>query len=218
MPFAFLSDLADPEMMKRVVTGVIVFLCTTVVCFLAGRWWGRYQARKQWERKQFLGRIIVSLNTFADNWLKIRTIFERSLEEVFLNPVAIGKVRAASLQTTPDNPLLPIAPADRWYLLNFVLNAVAERFSDSLVRYDAGGSLRPVTYLLFLTCEVVGEDRIRKVRAMMVRKELLEEFPYPDAMPKLEQEWHADRILTLRRASEVYQKEPDNFLPIEIYV
>ena len=148
----------------------------------------------------------------------MRTIFERSLEEVFLNPVAIDKVRSASLRTTVDNPLLPIAKEDRWYLLNFVLNAVAERFSGDVLRYDAGHALKPVTYLLFLTCEVLGDDRIRKVRAMLLRKDLLEDFPFAEEMPKLEQEWHSDRIVTLRRASEMYKKEPDHFLPIEIYV
>jgi hypothetical protein len=215
MLFAF---LIDPEMLTRVVSGIVIFFATTVLSFVVGRWWGKYQAKRQWERKQFLGRILVSLNSLADGWLKIRTIFERSLEDVFLNPVAVAKVRAASLQTTMDNPVLQVAPHDRWFLLNFVLNAVAERFSNGLVRYDAGQPLRPVTYLIFLTCEVVGEDRIRKVRAMMVRKDLLENFPYAEAMPRLEQEWHADRIITLRRAAELYQKEPDNFLPLEIYV
>jgi len=215
MLFAFLTD---PEVTKRVVSGIVIFFGTSVLSFVVGRWWGKYQARKQWRKKQFLGRIIVSLNSLTDGWLKIRTIFERSLEEVFLNSVAIEKVRAASLRTTVDNPLLPIAKEDRWYLLNFVLNAVAERFSGGLMRYDAGQSLKPVTYLLFLTCEVVGEDRIRKVRAMLLRKDLLQSFPYGDAMPKLEQEWHSDRIVTLRRAAELYHKEPDNFLPIEIYV
>jgi hypothetical protein len=215
MPFAFWND---PEMLRRVASGVAVFFATTVLSFVAGRWWGRYRAKKQWQRKQFLGRIIVSLNSLADGWLKIRTIFERSLEEVFLNPIAIDKVRSASLRTTPDNPVLPVAPEDRWYLLNFVLNAVAERFSGGLMRYDAGQPLRPVTYLLFLTCEAVGEDRIRKVRAMIVRKDLLEDFPYGEAMPKLERDWHADRVGTLRRAAELYRKEPDNFLPLEVYV
>jgi hypothetical protein len=203
---------------EKVVTAILIFFGTTALSFVVGRWWGRYQARKQWETKQFLGRVIVSINSFADGLLKIRTIFERSLEEVFLNPVAVAKVRAASLKTTTDQPLLPIDKADRWFLLNFVLNAVAERFSSDQVRYDAGQPLRPVIYLIFLTCEVVGEDRIRKVRAMMLRKELLLDFPYKESMPKLEQPWHGDRIVTLRRACESYQKEPDLFLPIEIYV
>jgi hypothetical protein len=203
---------------RRVASGIIIFFATSVLSFVVGRWWGRYQAKKQWQRKHFLGRIIVSLNSLADGWLKIRTIFERSLEEVFLNPVAIDKIRTASLRTTADNPILPIAKEDRWYLLNFVLNAVAEGFSGDLMRYDAGKPLQPVTYLLFLTCEVLGEDRIRKVRAMLLRKDLLENFPYQDSAPKLEKEWHRDRIMTLRRAAELYKTEPDNFMPIEIYV
>jgi hypothetical protein len=206
------------EVLSKVAVGIILFLCTTALSFFVGRWWGRYQARRQWESKQFLGRIIVSINSFTDGWLKIRTVFERSLEEVFLNPVAVAKVRAASLRTTPDNPLLPIAKEDRWYLLNFVLNAVAERFSNGMVCYDAGQALKAVTYLVFLTCEVVGEDRIRKVRAMMLRKDLILDFPHKDGLPKLEQPWHGDRVVTLRRACELYQKEPDLFLPIEIYV
>ncbi len=213
-----LELLHDPEVARRVLTSVLIFLCTTVASFFAGRWWGRYRASRQWQRKQFLGRIIVSLNTFADGCLKIRTVFERSLEEVFLNPVAVEKVRAASLKTTSDNPVLPLDAKDRWYMLNFVLNAVAERFSEGQVRYDAGAPLRPVTYLLFLTCEVLGDDRIRKVRAMMLRKDLLENFPYPDSLPQLEREWHRDRVFTLRRAAELYRKEPDHFLPLEIYV
>ena len=106
MLFGFVMD---PEVERRVVSGIIIFFGTTILSFVAGRWWGKYQAKKQWRKKQFLGRIIVSLNSFTDGWLKIRTIFERSLEEVFLNPVAIDKVRAASLRTTVDNPLLPIA-------------------------------------------------------------------------------------------------------------
>ena len=216
MLFAFFS--LDDEAVRRILSAIIIFFGTTVVSFVVGRWWGKHQAKKQWQTKQFLGRITVSLNSFADGWLKIRTIFEKSLEEVFLNPVAIEKIRAASRHTTTDNPILPIAKEDRWYLLNFVLNAVAERFNEGLVRYDAGQPLKPVGYVLFLTCEVLGEDRIHKVRAMMLRKDLIADFPHRDSMPKLERDWHSDRITTLRRAAELYQKEPDHFLPLEIYV
>ena len=115
---------------------------------------------------------------------------------------------------------VPVPSEDRWYLLNFVLNAVSERFSNEYLVYDAGKPLRPVPYLLFLTCEVVGPDRIRKVRAMLVRKEVLESFPYPDpdAPPRLEQDWHKDRVTTLRKAAAVYRTEPDHFLEVEVYV
>jgi hypothetical protein len=208
----------DPELQRRIVAGLAIFCCTTLASFVLGRWWGRRQAARQWRTRQYLDRVNVTLNIFAEGWLKIRTVFERSLEEVFPNPVAAAKVRSAAVRTSAGNPILPLAPEDRWYLLNFVLNTVAERFSGELMRYDAGQALRPVTYLIFLTCEVLTTGRMRKVRAMMVRKDVLEAFPYPEAMPKLEQEWHNDRVLTLRNAAEVYRKEPSHFLAFEVYV
>ncbi len=218
MLFAIFGIEFDRDLITKVLSGIVIFCCTTLLSFVIGRWWGRYQAHKQWESKHFLGRIIVSINCLAGGYLKIRTIFERSLEEVFLNPLAIEKIRNASLKTSVQNPIIPMEKKDRWFLLNFVLNAVAEHFSSNLVRYDAGEPLRPVQYLLFLTAESVGEDRIRKVRAMLLRKDYFDNFPYTETLPKLEQEWHADRIVTLRRAIELYAKEPDNFLQLEVYV
>jgi hypothetical protein len=44
------------------------------------------------------------------------------------------------------------------------------------------------------------------------------EFPYNDSMPKLENPWHSDRIVTLRQAAALYKKEPDNFLTLEVCV
>lgn len=197
---------------------IAVAIVSTIVSFVVGRWWGRYRARKQWEAKEFLGRIIVSLNSFADDTLKIRTIFERSLDEVFLNPHAVEMVQEAAKRTTPDNPLLPIAKDDTWYLLNFVLNPVAEKFVAGVVREDFGEPVKKATYAIALTCEVVGESRIRKVRAMMIRRELLLEFPYMESMPRLENPWHSDRIVTLRKMCAAYATNPELFLSLEVCV
>src|SRR5262249_21261578 len=111
-----------------------------------------------------------------------------------------------------------IAREDRWYLLNFVLNAVAERFSAGAVRQDAGEPVRCVTYALCLTSEADDELRVRKVRAMLVRRDLLLDFPYMDTMPQLENRWHDMRVQTLRKLTKAYQTEPDNFLTLELDV
>ncbi|MBN9122300.1 MAG: hypothetical protein J0I06_24700 [Planctomycetes bacterium] len=206
------------EYTKRVVVTILVAASTSGVTFVATWWWARRRARRQWFAKEFLDRIIVSLNIFTDGHLKIRTVLERSLDEIFLNRLAVAKVWAAARATTVDNPVMPIAKEDRWFLLNFVLNAVAEQFVMGHVRRDAGQPVTVVTYALFLTCELVGDERIRKVRAMLIRRDLLENFPYPDTMPTLENPWHADRIKTLRTAAELYKKEPDNFLALEVCV
>ncbi|MBY0522855.1 MAG: hypothetical protein K2R98_05635 [Gemmataceae bacterium] len=209
-------EIFDSETNKKVVTSVVIFFLTTLASFVIGRSWGKYKANRDWSNKHFLGRVIVSLNVFSDGFLKIRTIFERSLEDVFINSAAVAKVLSASKLTRQDQPILPIAKEDRWFLLNFVLNAVSEEFNQGLVHFDAGQPLRPVTYLICLTCEAVGPDRIRKVRAMMIRKDLL--LNLPAEIPKLEQPWHADRFVTLNHCAKVYRTEPDNFLELEVYV
>lgn len=206
------------ELLQKSGTSLALAAASATASFLLGRWWGRYRAQQQWARKEFFGRINISLNLFTEGQLKIRTIMERSLEEVFHNEVAVQKVLAASRRTTLENPLLPISKEDCWYLLNFVLNAVAEQFSHGAVRRDAGEPLRTVTYAVCLTCEIVGEERIRKVRAMLARKEILEDFPYRDKLPQLENPWHETRVQTLRKAAEVYKTHPENFLHMEIYV
>src|SRR5262249_19072603 len=122
------------EFLQRSGVSILMLVISTVASFVLGRWWGSRRARREWEKKHFFGRINISLNLFTEGRLKIRTIFERSLEEVFLNAVAVEKIRAASLRTTIEDPLLPLAKEDCWYLLNFVLNAVAEHFSAGVVR------------------------------------------------------------------------------------
>ena len=216
--FGVNADEVSTDYTKRIVVTILVAATTSTATFFAGRWWGRYKANRQWYSKDFLDRVIVSLNIFADGFLKIRTVMERSVQEVFLNRVAVEKVEAAARTTTLEQPVMMIPKEDRWFLLNFVLNAVAEHFSPGNIRQDAGQPVTVVKYLLFLTCELVGDERIRKVRAMLVRKDVLENFPYADTMPQLENPWHADRIKTLRAASALLTREPDLFLTLEVCV
>jgi hypothetical protein len=217
LPLFSQIDLSEFSLHKIAIS-VGIPAVTTIVSFIAGRFWGYYRARRQWVHKDFLGRIIVSVNLFQDNRLRIRTIMERTLEEIFPNAIAVEKIRSAAGQTTLADPMLPMAKEDCWFLLNFVLNQVAEHFTQGIVKMDAGVPVKKVMYALFLTCEVLGEERIRKVRALMLRKDLLESFPYPDSMPELENVWHADRIVTLRKAAETYRRNPEQFLFLEVCV
>src|SRR5215213_3662150 len=196
------GDEISAEYTKRIVLTVLVAATTSGATFAFTWWWARRRAHRQWYAKEFLDRVIVSLNIFADGYLKIRTVMERSLDEIFLNRLAVSKVWAAARATTVDSPLMPIAREDRWFLLNFVLNAVAEHFVEGHIKRDAGLPVTVVKYALFLTCELVGDERIRKVRAMLIREELLRDFPHAATMPQLENPWHADRIKTLRAAAD----------------
>jgi hypothetical protein len=206
------------EPVQRIVVSTAMLIISTVASFIFGRWWGNRQAQREWQRKEFYNRLNISLNILKEGKLKIRTIMERSIDEVFTNKIAARMVLAASQQTTLANPLLPIAKQDCWYLLNFVLNTVAEHFSPGQIKQDAGEPVKTVTYLICLTCEVVGEERIRKVRAMLVRQDVLEDFPYKDKLPELENPWHEQRVQTLRAAAELFKTEPEQFIRFEICV
>ena len=217
-PFAFDPEQIAHDSGQKILISAIVTVVTASLTFVIGRYWGRYKARREWHSKEFLGRVIVSLNIFDAGTLKIRTVLERSIEEVFLNAVAIEMVMTAAKQCTPTQPILPIAKADRWYILNYVLNAVAEHFAAGQLRLDAGLPVTKLRYAMFLTCEVLGDERIRKVRAMLVKEEHLLAFPYTDTLPAFESPWHANRIDTLRAAAGLYARERDNFLVLEACV
>ena len=183
-----------------------------------GVWWGRRQARKQWKKKQFLDRLNISLNTLHEGKLLIRTIFESDLEEVFRNRVAVRTVLDAAKKTTPADPILPIRKADCWFLLNSVLNTVAQKFAEGTLRRDAGLSVKPVAYVICLTCEAAGELRTRKVRAMLAQEGTLRKFAqeYRSDMPELESDWHETRVRALRILAEKRATEPHHFMSMEI--
>jgi hypothetical protein len=218
----FALDLFSPaaweEFWARWIAGILIFLCTTVLSYFVGQLAGRYRASREWNDKRFLGRINIGVNCFMDGTLKIRLLTERSLEQVFLNPIAVEKIRQAAKQTTLEKPLLELKKEDCWYLLNFVLGAFTEQFSQGIIRFDAGHPVQPLVYRLFLTSEKAGEDRVHKVRALLIQEAHLRNFPYMDSMPKLEDPNHIDRVETLRVAARMFDTHPHYFMRVELYV
>jgi hypothetical protein len=179
-----------------------------------GAWWARRRAARQWQRKEFIDRLNVSLNIIADGKLHIRTILEESHEAIFLNRIAIDKVQNAARQTTETNPLLPLEPDDAWFLLNSVLNEISEKLAAGHVKRDMGLPTQSERYLLALTYECAGAVRTRKVRAMMIKKQTL--LTLPAKMPALESENHQTRFRTLQTMAAEYGRRPALFLEMEV--
>jgi hypothetical protein len=182
------------------------------VGWLAG-WW---RARQNWKKKEFFGRINFSLNSIHDETLKIRTIMEKSCEEVFLNKVAVSTILDAASRTTEKDPIVPLPKDDYWFYLNAALNEVSEKFADGFLRRDAGHDLIASTYVLCLTNEKDGAIRTRKVRAMLIRKEDL--LNLPEEMPKLESKNHTTRWRTLKHMAETFEAKPQQFFEVELVI
>ncbi|QDT66946.1 hypothetical protein [Calycomorphotria hydatis] len=190
----------------KVLTGVI----------LTGLGWaiGYWRARVKWTRKEFLDRLNISLNTIEDGTLRIRTISERDGEEIFLNKAAAKRVVNAARQTTAAKPLLPISQDDYWFFLNSVLNEISEAFAEGLMRRDMGLPVEKTNYLVCLTSEAAGTAKTRKVRAMLIRKDLL--LKLPEEAPEFEAPLHSTRWETLKIMAKEYETRPWQFLEMEI--
>jgi len=187
-----------------------------VAAFFMGSGWylGKRRARAEWQKREFLGRINFSLNSLHDGLLKIRTLCEKSCEDVFLNQVAAEQVTSAARSTTPEDPTLPLPQKDYWFYLNAVLNEVSEQFAEGLLRRDMGLPVKSEEYLICLTCESAGEIKTHKIRSMVVRKSLLTDLP--TEQPSFESATHSTRWTTLTILSGIYRTAPWKFLTVEL--
>lgn len=176
---------------------------------------GKRRARGEWKKRQFFGRLNVSLNYINEGTLRIRTIFEKPLSAVFINQMAAEMVEKAARRTTEDNPILELPKQDYWFVNNEVLNSLAEFFCQAQIKRDLGLPATRGLYLICLTCEKAGDVRTQKVRAMMMRKEVLLNLPAED--PQLESPFHSTRIMTLRKLARDYAANPDHFIEMEIW-
>lgn len=175
---------------------------------------GRWRAQQRWRSKEFLDRLNFSLNLIEVGVLRIRTLIEKDCDDVFLNREALVRLRRVVGKTTPEDPLIPIYREEVWYYLNAALNEVSEKFAEGHLRRDNGLAVTTSRYLLCLTNEADGEVRTRKMRVMLIRKELLENLP-ADA-PRLESPSHATRWRTLQQMAKAYRQTPFKFIEVEL--
>lgn len=189
-------------------------IVTAAVLMAVGWFFGRRRAEAAWRKREFLDRLNVSLNSIEGGVLKIRTLSEKRCEDVFLNVSASDQVMAMARKTTLQDPLLPISKDDAWFFLNAVLNDLSEQFAAGYLRRDQGIAISVATYLVCLTCECAGNVRTRKVRAMVIRKELL--LALPESPPQLVQSNHSTRWETLRILQAQYALNPWRFIEVEL--
>lgn len=189
-------------------------IATGAVLMGLGWFFGRRRARAEWKRREFFSRLNISLNSIENGKLLIRTLVEKNCDDVFLNAVATSTVVAAARKTTAKNPLLPLPAGDYWFYLNPILNELSERFSEGHLRRDMGLPVRIERYLICLTREVAGDIRTQKVRAMVVRKALLQQLPAEP--PEFERPHHLNRWTTLQLLAAEYAARPEQFIELEL--
>ena len=196
-------------------------LLGALATFAVGRWWGGFRASRELAEKQFRGRLNISLNTLGESTLRIRTLRECNMNDVWFNKAMQKRVRAVADRTTPEDAILPFDDEERWLYLNAILNEVSEMFVQGTLRRDLGEAARAAKYVIALTNEKDGEMRTWKIRAMVVRPETLsqvEQRMTQGTPPDLESPHHITRCHTLAAIARRYREQPQEFLTMEIAV
>jgi hypothetical protein len=201
---------------RQLITEHSVKLLTAAAFTFVGWMFGRWRAARSWRKREFFNRLNVSLNTLHEGKLLIRTVLEKTCEEILLNSVAVERLIKVAQKTTKESPIIPIEKDDRWFYLNAVLNEISETFAEGLFRREAGKPYDAVRYLICLTNECDGEVKTRKIRAMVIRKETL--INLPKDTPTFESPNHKIRWTTLQQMQKAYAADPTSFIEAEILI
>jgi len=188
------------------------FLQYWELCLLLLTWLGigavAIQRRRDWRRRRFTEQVNFSLNTLEAGTtpgtasLALRTLFETSTRQVWLNEHGVSLVQRAAARTSPADPFVRIAaPHDRELVKLGVLNALSERFSEACLARAMGLPVQTDRFLFALTWERYGPAHLQKLRVMVVRRSDLAAMFNSDGVDgriEVAVPHHRDRIRTLR--------------------
>lgn len=199
----------------------IKVLCTLGVSALV--WWWRRRTKKQhWRARTFLSRVITSVDFIQGNLLKIRTLWEQEIHEVLLSNEEATEVVLAAAEATKKggDPFLEIPIPDYWYVLNAVLNELAEGFQEGTLALANGSTaFRTVRYIFGITCEKGDGIRAQKIRVIMVSEDYLSQLALGKIeKPEFESPTHELRWLTHQQMAHRYEKKSVSLMAIDLPV
>jgi len=190
--------------------------------FVVGYSWGKWKVIKQWSSKKFKNKINISLNSIIPTEnefkykLQIRTLLEKNLCDVIQNEKMENIIKTTASKCEPGKPLLIFEEDDAWYILNTILNQIASQFSESLIKKDMGLNLTTQWYTFCLTYEKEDNLNMRKIRVMLIKREVLQNFPDENCEFILENFNHEIRVKTLQNLKQELRIHPYCFMDIEI--
>lgn len=205
------------------IRNVLPEMLATAVGLLIGWLWGTWRALAAWKKKEFRSNVVLSLNSLLpptkENYkvsLKLRTLFERNLEDLLPNRAMQDLVQKAISKTTESDPILRFEKEDSWYILNAILNKIAEMYPEGSLKKDMGIGTESKWYVFCLTFERSGSMRIQKPRVMIMEKQKFLNFPEAHEVELEDPQRHTTRVETLKALKKDYRESPHLFLDMEI--
>jgi hypothetical protein len=178
--------------------------------------------RFHWGKKQFLGRVNLSLNYVARGTLVMRTLAEWESSALWSNAYGVALVTKAAGKTTVEQPFIRLKQSrDVEFVNRAVLNAISQQFAPVHLAAALGAPVRLANFLFALTYERYKEIRTLKLRVLLIEEETLRRLFGPnheaDQLAVRDVVYSA-RLQTLRLMYDLYIKEPEVLGRIELGV
>jgi len=191
-----------------------------LITFLLGYFWSQLKSLKEWNSKEFRDKINISLNILEplennEYKLEIRTLLETKLKLNIHNNKVKDLINKAIDETKPGKPLLIFKKKDAFYILNAILNQLANQFSNGILKKDLGIPVTSEWYTFCLTYEKEQNVRMQKLRVLIIKRDLLKNFP-DNSVFVLESFNHDVRIQTLQILKQELKEHPHCFMNIEL--
>ncbi len=158
----------------------------------------------EWRRAAFESRINISLNTIADEVLRIRTLHEDDVKDVVLSPYARRLLKKAAKKTTLDNPFLSFANQnDAWMVYNGIVNTISGLYAAEMLSAAVHGKTKEEQFFVAITWERDAGTQIQKLRVIVVQLSVLRALFGSGRVIRSEVPNQASRIVTL---SDMYRQ------------
>jgi len=145
---------------------------------LATLFFSFYKMEKNYKERVFEQRITASLNFIDDasKVFKVRNIFCKNLDEVFLNnQAAVQVVQEAAAKTSSESPIVVLPNEDKWFILNLIQSCISQNVcSSGYFRQDMNLPHHSEWYVFSITNET--DISVRKMRVVIVQEKLLQKI------------------------------------------
>lgn len=161
---------------------------------------------KSFNTREFTTQISCSLNYLENNRIAKRNLFQKNLEDVFMqNSEAIRIVTNASKKTSVDAPILNVPDDHRWVILSMVQAEISESSGTQGGYFLADlGLPRICKSYCFTLANELSQGTLQRLRIILVQEELLSRIAKSEIDVTLENP-DCVRSKTIMKMAELYK-------------
>eukprot|EP01064_Diplonema_japonicum_P011779 TRINITY_DN1922_c0_g1_i1.p1 TRINITY_DN1922_c0_g1~~TRINITY_DN1922_c0_g1_i1.p1 ORF type:complete len:286 (+),score=48.24 TRINITY_DN1922_c0_g1_i1:68-925(+) len=171
---------------------------------------GAWMNARRWQQKKFLETMHYSLNTVSrSKKFAFRTLGEETISKV-LPTEGVRRVQKAAEHVTNENPIINLDKETTWLVNNAIANQISADCSQAFIARDLGSTdVISTWYITMLTAEPTGIANMKKIRAMVIKEDLLKALSDPEKAKSisLENPGYKIRWALMQKLANMYNEE-----------